>query len=57
LKRDLLLKRITKNGAIFLRYGSGHDVYYNPKAKAKQPIPRHNDIEERLAKGIIKKLS
>jgi predicted RNA binding protein YcfA (HicA-like mRNA interferase family) len=53
LKRDLLLKKITENGAVFLRHGGGHDIYYNPKTKIKQPIPRHTDIEERLAKNII----
>nr|WP_232616876.1 type II toxin-antitoxin system HicA family toxin [Treponema primitia] len=53
----MLLKKLIDLGAELLRHGSGHDIYINPKTKVKQPIPRHNDIEERLAKSIIKKLS
>ncbi|MHC6201939.1 type II toxin-antitoxin system HicA family toxin [Breznakiellaceae bacterium SP9] len=48
MKHMVLLKRIADSGAVFLRYGSDHDIYYNPKTTAKQPIPRHPDIEDLL---------
>jgi hypothetical protein len=36
---------------------ANHDWYTNPKTKTSQPVPRHNEIHEGLAKAIIKKLS
>ena len=33
-----------------------HDWYQNPKTKVSQPMPRHREINERLAKHIIKML-
>jgi hypothetical protein len=30
--------------------------YQNPKTNASQPVPRHKEINEYLAKHIIKKL-
>jgi hypothetical protein len=33
LKRTLLLKKIADIGAVFLRHGSDHDIYQNPKSK------------------------
>jgi mRNA interferase HicA len=31
--------------------------YTNPQTKRSQPVPRHAEINEYLAKSIIKKLS
>jgi hypothetical protein len=42
-----------------MRSGSSwrdHDWYTNPETKQSQPVPRHNEIHEQLAKSIIKKL-
>jgi predicted RNA binding protein YcfA (HicA-like mRNA interferase family) len=57
MKRNDLIKIITKNGAIFVRHGGNHDWYKNEKTGIWQPIPRHAEINETLAKNIIKKLS
>lgn len=56
MKRKDLIKNIEKQGAVFIRHGGNHDWYSNPITKISQPIPRHNDINEYLAKSIIKKL-
>jgi len=56
MKRENLIKRLEEMGCIFLRHGSKHDWYHNPKTKASQPIPRHKEINEYLAKHIIKML-
>jgi len=53
----LLLKLIRKHGAIFIRHGRKHDIYINPKNGKIEQIPRHSDIEENLAKNILKNLS
>ncbi len=57
MKRRDLIKKIEKNGAAFVRHGGKHDWYTNYKKNMSQPIPRHNEINEYLAKSIIKKLS
>jgi len=57
MKRNLLLKELRKRGAIFVRHGGKHDIYVNPKTGVIEQIPRHSDIEENLARNIIKNLS
>jgi predicted RNA binding protein YcfA (HicA-like mRNA interferase family) len=57
MKRNALIKIITGNGAVFVRHGGNHDWYKNLKTGVGQAIPRHNEINEMLAKSIIKKLS
>lgn len=44
-------------GCVLVRNGGRHDWYTNPKTKQSQPVPRHTEINENLAKSIIKKLS
>jgi mRNA interferase HicA len=53
LKRLELIKKIEKMGCVFVRHGGKHDWYENKKTGISQPIPRHNEIKERLAKKII----
>jgi hypothetical protein len=57
VKRKDLIKKITSQGCILLRHGHKHDLYINPKTSEKQPIPRHNEIDEKLARHIIKELA
>jgi predicted RNA binding protein YcfA (HicA-like mRNA interferase family) len=56
MKRRDLIKMLEKMGCVLIRNGSRHDWYTNPKTKQSQPVPRHNEINENLAKSIIKKL-
>jgi len=56
LKKIDLLKKIKKMGCILIRHGGKHDWYQNPKTNVSQPIPRHSEINENLAKHIIKML-
>ncbi len=57
MKRTALIKQILSMKCVMLRHGSNHDWYQNPATKISQPIPRHNEIAESLAKHIIKMLS
>ncbi len=50
MKRKALLKQLAAEGCVLLRHGSRHDIYFNPKTGGKQPVPRHNEIDESLAK-------
>ena len=56
MKRRDLIRRIEELGAVFIRHGGKHDWYQNIKTKFAQPVPRHTEINEMLAKSIIKKL-
>ena len=57
MKRLDLIARIQDAGAVFIRHGGKHDWYHNPRTLASQPVPRHREINEMLARSIIRKLS
>ena len=56
MKRDELIRQITKQGCRLLRHGSRHDIYINPATGQKQPVPRHSEIDNTLAKHVKKYL-
>ena len=57
MKRAALVKRLKGFGCILVRHGAKHDWYRNPATGIYQPVPRHREIKENLAKHIIKQLS
>jgi predicted RNA binding protein YcfA (HicA-like mRNA interferase family) len=57
VKRRDLIRSIESAGAAFIRHGGKHDWYQNPTTKVCQPVPRHKEINERLAQHIIRMLS
>ena len=57
MKRRDLIREIEKIGCVLTRHGGKHDWYTNPRTHTSQPVPRHAEINERLARSIIKKLS
>ena len=56
MKREELLKNIIEMGCVLIRHGGAHDWYQNPKTRLAQPVPRHGEIADSLAKHIIKML-
>ena len=56
MKRMELLKRLNEVGCVLIRHGSKHDWYQNPESKISQPVPRHREINENLARHILKML-
>ena len=44
-------------GVVFVRHGAKHDVYMQPATKVETTVPRHDEIKNFTAKGIIKTLS
>jgi mRNA interferase HicA len=54
--RDLI-RQIEEAGGVFIRHGGKHDWYQNPVTKISQPVPRHREIKEYLARHILKMLS
>jgi len=57
VKRRDLIKKIEAEGGVLIRHGGQHDWYQNPETKVCQPVPRHNAINENLARSILRKLS
>lgn len=56
MKRVDLIKHLSVNGCIFLREGGKHSIFLNPKTRRISTIPRHNDINNFLAKKICRDL-
>jgi hypothetical protein len=56
MKRRDLLRTLADIGCVLVRHGAKHDWYMNPLTRMSQPVPRHNEINEYLAKSIIRKL-
>ena len=57
MKRRDLVQKIEEMGCVLIRHGGKHDWYQNPLTRMAQPVPRHREIKEFLAKSILKKLS
>ncbi|WP_018753642.1 type II toxin-antitoxin system HicA family toxin [Paenibacillus sanguinis] len=53
MKRKDLIDMLVKNGWKLHRNGANHDIYTN--GEKSEPIPRHREINERLAQAIIKR--
>jgi predicted RNA binding protein YcfA (HicA-like mRNA interferase family) len=57
MKKNQLLKILKQYGCKFVRHGSEHDKYIQPKTGKVDYVPRHSDITEPTAWKIIKNLS
>ncbi len=44
-------------GCVLLRDGGRHDICHNPRTGNSEPVPRHREINDVLAKRIIERLS
>ena len=56
MKRGELIRQLQQQGCVLLRHGGRHDIYLNPATGQKQPVPRHAEIDNALAKHIKKYL-
>ena len=53
MKRRDLEKRLTECGWYFLRSGGRHDVWTD--GEREEAVPRHREINEKLARAILKR--
>jgi predicted RNA binding protein YcfA (HicA-like mRNA interferase family) len=51
-----LIRTIEELGCVLIRHGARHDWYRNPATGVSQPVPRHREVKEYLARHIIKLL-
>ena len=56
MKRHQLLDHLFRHGCVTYREGGRHSIMLNPATKAKAPVPRHNEIDNRLARKICEQL-
>jgi len=56
MKRLDLTRNLEEQGCVLIRHGGKHDWYQKPQTKVCQPVPRHREIKEFLARSILKKL-
>ena len=56
MKRIDLVREIESLGCVLIRHGAKHDWYRNPNTGVAQPVPRHREIKEQLARKIIRTL-
>ena len=53
--RDLVAE-LERAGCVLLRNGAKHDIYHNPVNGRSEPVPRHLEVNELLAKKILRSL-
>jgi len=53
MKTKDFIKLLERNGWVFKRHGGNHDVYV--KGNEREAIPRHRELDEELAKALIKR--
>ena len=53
MKQRDLIKKLKQAGFTFKEYGGNHDTYV--RGNDTEQVPRHKEINERLAKYILKK--
>ena len=56
MKRGELVRLLEKSGCCLDREGGRHSIYLNPATGKKAPVPRHMEIDNKLAKKIRRQL-
>jgi mRNA interferase HicA len=56
MKRSELIRQLVAAGCVLHRHGASHDIYLNPANGKKQPVPRHTEIDNNLARHIKRNL-
>lgn len=53
MKQRAFIKKLEEAGFRFYRHGSNHDIYI--RGMETEEVPRHKEINEKLAKAILRK--
>lgn len=53
MKRNELERRLRACGWKLIRHGANHDIW--GAGELQEPVPRHNEVNEQLAKKILRK--
>ena len=53
MKQRDLIKKLQRVGFEFERHGGNHDIYI--RGNDEEKVPRHREVNEKLAKAILRK--
>jgi len=56
VKRRERLDHLRRHGCVLDREGGRHSILVNPSNGRKAPVPRHSEIDNRLARKICEQL-
>ena len=56
MKRRDLIRHLARHGCELLREGGSHSIYVNRPKQKSSSVPRHNEINDFLAKKICRDL-
>lgn len=56
MNRRALVAELERSGCTLLRHGAKHDIYHQPQTGKSEPVPRHREINELLARKILRSL-
>jgi mRNA interferase HicA len=56
MKRGDLLRHLRAAGCLLLREGGRHSWWHNPAQHRRSAVPRHNEIDDLLARKICRDL-
>ncbi|MBK6495941.1 MAG: type II toxin-antitoxin system HicA family toxin [Gemmatimonadetes bacterium] len=56
MKRRDLVRLVTEAGCRLVREGANHSLWINPATDSVSTIPRHREINELLARKILRDL-
>ena len=56
MKRGDLLRHLRAHGCTLLREGGRHSWWYNHAQNKRSSVPRHNEVDDGLARKICKDL-
>lgn len=56
MKRNEFIKILAENNVTFFRNGSKHDIYQHNVTGKKVTVPRHREIENKLANIILSEI-
>jgi predicted RNA binding protein YcfA (HicA-like mRNA interferase family) len=52
MKREELIRHLEAHGCPLKREGGSHSIYWNPTTGHREPVPRHAEIPDLLARKI-----
>jgi mRNA interferase HicA len=55
MKRRVLERKLREMGWKLQRHGGKHDVWGNAEGSFAEYVPRHGEINEKLARAILKR--
>ena len=56
MKRGDLLRHLAEHGCELKREGAQHSLWWNPANGVREPVPRHTEIPDLLARKICRRL-